>query len=166
MSQLSDRSVLQLCVTARFYLENKGKYILEAWGHDDPNDVKGESGRDREHPPFPRHLAPLFICFFLLLLDLPYVIWASQECCLFYLRSSLPSLPLIYFLGLFPSLSFSHGHSGLLFPILTWPSISHKHELGQKHVFHSSIIPILSMLFLFWTLHVLISKMCNARVAS
>ena len=29
MSQLSDRSVLQLHVTAQFYLENKGKYILE-----------------------------------------------------------------------------------------------------------------------------------------
>ena len=30
MSQLSDRSALQLRVTAQFYLENKGKYILEA----------------------------------------------------------------------------------------------------------------------------------------
>ena len=28
-------------------------------------------------------------------------------------------LPLFYFLGLFPSLSFSHHHLGLLFPILT-----------------------------------------------
>ena len=26
----SDRPVLQLCVTAQFYLESKGKYILEA----------------------------------------------------------------------------------------------------------------------------------------
>ena len=53
--------------------------------------------------------------------SLPYVNWASQECCLFYLRSSLWSLdlPLFYFPGLFPSLSFSHHHSGLLFPILT-----------------------------------------------
>ena len=34
--QLSDGSVLQLQVTAQFYLENKGKYTLEAWGHDDP----------------------------------------------------------------------------------------------------------------------------------
>ena len=49
---------------------------------------------------------------------LPYVNWASQECCLFYLRSSLWSsdLPLFYFRGLFPSLSFSHPHSGLFFP--------------------------------------------------
>ena len=30
MSQLSDRSVLQLRVTAQFYLENKEKDILEA----------------------------------------------------------------------------------------------------------------------------------------
>ena len=63
----------------------------------------------------------LFLCFFLLPLGLPYVNWASQECCLFYLRSSLQSsdLPLFYFHELFPSLSFSHHHSGLLFPILT-----------------------------------------------
>ena len=54
-------------------------------------------------------LAPLFM-FFLLPLGLLYVNWASQECCLFYLRSSLQSsdLPLFYVLGFFPSLSFSH----------------------------------------------------------
>ena len=46
-----------------------------------------------------------FYVFFLLPLDLPYVNWASQECCLFYLRSSLQSsdLLLFYFPGLFPS---------------------------------------------------------------
>ena len=55
-SQLLDRSVLQLHVTAQFYLENKEKYILKAWGHADPKDSK-----IRESPgPF----APLFICFF------------------------------------------------------------------------------------------------------
>ena len=44
----------------------------------------------------------------------------SQECSLFYLKSSLWSsdLLLFYFCGLFPSLSFSHRHFGLLFPIL------------------------------------------------
>jgi len=64
----------------------------------------------------PGPLAPLFICFFLPL-GLPYVYWASQEYCFFYLRASLWSLdlPLFYFHGLFPSLSFSHRHSGLLF---------------------------------------------------
>ena len=65
-------------------------------------------------------LTPLFM-FFLLPLSLPYVNWASQEGCLFYLRSSLQSsdLLLFYSCGLFSSLCFSHHHSGLLFPILT-----------------------------------------------
>ena len=60
-----------------------------------------------------------FICFFLLPLSLLYVNWASQEA--IYLRFSLQSLdlPLFYFHGLFPSLSFSHHHFGLLFPILS-----------------------------------------------
>ena len=65
-------------------------------------------------------LAPLFMCFFShhpCPPSLPYVNWANQEGCLFYLRSS--DLPLFYFHGLFPSLSFSHGHSGLFFPMLT-----------------------------------------------
>ena len=44
------RPVLQLRVTAPFYLESKRKYILEAWGHADPKDVK-------------RREAPLFVCF-------------------------------------------------------------------------------------------------------
>ena len=63
----------------------------------------------------------LFLYAFPPSLGLPCVNWASQECCLFYRRSSLCSsdLPLFYFRGLFPSLSFSHRHSGLLFPILT-----------------------------------------------
>ena len=112
----SGRSVLQFRVTAQFYLESKGKYILKACmpsGHADPKD------RKRREAPGPI-LASLFM-FFLLPLGLPYVNWASQDCCLFYLRSSLWSsdLPLFYFCRLFPSLSFSHRHSGLLFPILT-----------------------------------------------
>lgn len=63
----------------------------------------------------PGPLAPLFICFFLPL-GLPYVNSASQECSLFYLRSSLQSsdLRLFYFFRLFPSLSFSYPHSGHL----------------------------------------------------
>ena len=74
----------------------------------------------REERETPGPLAPLFVCFFLPL-GLPCVNWASQGCCLFYLRSSLRSLDLFlfYFWWLFPSLSFSHHHSGLLFPILT-----------------------------------------------
>ena len=56
-------------------------------------------GRERETP---SPLAPLFICFFVPL-GLTYVNWASQECDLFYLRSSFWSsdLPLFYFHGLF-----------------------------------------------------------------
>ena len=75
--------------------------------------------RREERPPSPI-LTPLFM-FFLLLLGLPFVNWATQEHCLFDLRSSLWSLdpPLFYFHRLFPSLSFSHHHSRLLFPILT-----------------------------------------------
>ena len=62
----------------------------------------GEGERETPGP-----LAPLFICFFLPL-GLPYVNWASQECCLLLLRSSLGSLdlPLIYFHWLFPSVVF------------------------------------------------------------
>ena len=46
----------------------------------------------------------------------------SQECCLFYLKSSLWSsdLLLFYFRGLFPSLSFSHRHFWTPFPYSTY----------------------------------------------
>ena len=62
----------------------------------------------------------LLFLYVFLFLGLSCVNWASQECCLFYLRSSLWSsdLFLFYFCGLFSSLSFSHGHSGLLSPML------------------------------------------------
>ena len=68
-------------------------------------------------------LAPLFICFFLLPLSLPYVNWASQEGCLFHLRFSLWSwssdLPLFYVHRLFP-LSFS---------LLFWTPFSYSNYL-------------------------------------
>ena len=121
----SSWTVWQLCVTAQFYLENKRKYILKGWGQADPKDMRRRErewertrvrGRER-----PLALWLLFLYDFLFPLGLPYINWASQECWLFYLRSSLQSsdLPLFYFCRLFPSLSFSHRHSGLLFPILT-----------------------------------------------
>ena len=118
--QLLDGPVLQLHVTAQFYLGKKGKYILEAWGRDDPKDMKRrERDRERERDRASEReretlvLWLLFLYVFLLPLGLPYVNWASQECCLFYLRSSLWSsdLPLFYFCGFFSSLSFSHHHS-------------------------------------------------------
>ena len=54
-------------------------------------------------------------------LSLPYVKWASQEGCLFRLRFSLWSSKFssFFFLQAFSSLSFSHLHFELLFPILT-----------------------------------------------
>ena len=67
-------------------------------------------------------LSPLFICFFLLPLNVPCVSWASQEGCWFHLRFSLQSSDflLFHFCGFFfLSLSFSHHHLGLLLPILT-----------------------------------------------
>ena len=86
----------------------------------------GENKREREQEwewerqrgrEAPRPLAPPFVCFlfFPLPLGLPYVNWASQECCLFYLRSSLLSsgFSFFYFHVLFPFLSFGHRHSGL-----------------------------------------------------
>ena len=55
----------------------------------------------------PGPLARLFVCVSLPL-GLLCVNWASQECCLLYLRSSLQSLdlPLFYFRRLFPFLGF------------------------------------------------------------
>ena len=66
----------------------------------------GQRERERERAS-ELALAPLFM-FFFLPLGLSYVNWVSQVCCLFYLRSSLRSsdLPLFYFHGLSPSLSF------------------------------------------------------------
>ena len=106
-SQLSDR------VTAQCYcsvlLKNKGKYVLKVWGHADPKDARRkERKREREHARAeerPPGLWLLFLYVFSLPLGLPYVNWASQDCCLFYLRSSLWSsyLPLFYFCRLFPS---------------------------------------------------------------
>ena len=59
--------------------------------------TRARGGRGRETP---GPLAPLFICLSLPP-GLPYVNWASQECCLSYLRSSLRAsdLPLFCFLG-------------------------------------------------------------------
>ena len=61
-----------------------------------------ESQRAKEQEPF----APLFICFSLPL-GLPYANWANQECCLFYLKSSLRSsdLPLTFLCSIFTGFS-------------------------------------------------------------
>ena len=80
--EVTDGPVFQLCVTAQFYLESKGKYIFEAWGQANPKDAKRSPGLN---------FGSSFYMFFLLPLNLPYVNWANQEGCLFYLRSSLQS---------------------------------------------------------------------------
>ena len=49
-SQTDLYRVLQLRITAQFYLENKGKYILEALGHANPKDAKRRQ-RAHERPP-------------------------------------------------------------------------------------------------------------------
>ena len=50
----SSQTVLQCHVTAQFYLESKGKYILEVRGHADPEDAKRrESARALERDPWP-----------------------------------------------------------------------------------------------------------------
>ena len=54
--EVTDGPVLQLCVTAQFYLESKGKYILRVWGHADPKDTKIRGS--------PAQFWLLFLCFF------------------------------------------------------------------------------------------------------
>ena len=80
-------SVLQLS----FIQKIAGNYILEVSGNADPKTRREE-----------RAVWLLFLCFFSPL-GLPYVNWASQECCLFYLRSSLRSsdLPLTFLCSIF-----------------------------------------------------------------
>ena len=59
VSQLSARQ----CYSSRtdqFYLENKGKYILEASGHADPKDAE----RRERAPPLPQPFGSSFYMFF------------------------------------------------------------------------------------------------------
>ena len=107
------RPVLQLGYSSEFYSASKGKYNLEVWRWADP---KGEASI---------HLGFLLLCVCLLpTLSLPYANWASQEEGVFVCEnwSSHSSLQIFFcsiFAGFSLSLSFSHCHFGLLFPILT-----------------------------------------------
>ena len=109
----------QISVTALFYLEDSRKIHLRG--------LRARGSKVRRRPP-PRRGERASRLWLLdshvsLSLGLSFVNWATQECCLFHLRSSLRSSDLLLFCirGLFPSLSFSHRHFGLLFPILpTW----------------------------------------------
>ena len=53
-----DGPVLQLYVSAQFYLESKGKYILKAWGQTDPKDVKRREAPGSILAPLFTHLSP------------------------------------------------------------------------------------------------------------
>ena len=94
--------------------------LIQRYRNSAPRWGGGVGGRERAHT---RPLAALFMFFFSFPLGLPYANWA-QTGALLYLKCSLvlePSfdLPLVYFHGLYPSMSFSHPHFGLFFPILT-----------------------------------------------
>ena len=98
----------QISVTALFYLEDSRKIHLRGMRACRSKDAKRrvpQSAGEREKER-PLSLWLLFLNIFSSPLGLPYVNWASQECCLFYLRFSLRSsdLPLFYFHGLFPCL--------------------------------------------------------------
>ena len=113
----------QIGVTALFYLEDSRKIHLRGVRAHRSKDTRRRAPQCAGERERELALAPLFICFFL-----PR---GPTLCKLGLVRSAVlpevftlvlgPSfdLPLFYFHGLFPSLSFSHRHSGLLFPILT-----------------------------------------------
>ena len=109
---------LQISITAPCY----SSVLFRKQRKINPRSVKvGQPKRREEKRSFQSNFGSSFYMISLLPLSLPCVNWVSQEGCLFYLRFSLRSsdLPLFYFCGLLPSLSFSQHHSGLLFPILT-----------------------------------------------
>ena len=85
--------MLQFSVTALFYLEDSRKIHLQGIRARRSKDTKRRAPQCAGERASELALAPLFIrvffvlfCFFL---GLSCVNWASQECCLFYLRSSL-----------------------------------------------------------------------------
>ena len=67
--------------------------------------VGGRGERERERERESKSFGSSFMFF--LPLGLPYVNWASQECCLFYLRSSFQSsdLPLTFLCSIFAGFS-------------------------------------------------------------
>ena len=88
--------------TDQFYLEKKENTSSRLEGMP----TQKTRGKRREGARDPWPFGSSFYMFFLLPLGLPCVHGASQECCLFHLRSSVWSsdLPLFYFWGLSPCL--------------------------------------------------------------
>ena len=133
MLQLLDKSVLQHSVTALFYLEDSRKIHLRGVKAHQSKDTKrrapqhaggrrrgpeqthvGESQRERLAPPFTCFLPPgPAVC------NLGSARRAVLPEVLTPVLGPFFDLPLFYFHGLFPSLSFSQPHFGVLFPILT-----------------------------------------------
>ena len=94
--------MLQLSVTALFYLEDSRKIHLRGVRARRSKDTRRAPQRAGERESW----LWLLYLYVSVSLGLSYVNWASQECCLFYLRSSLRSSDLLFhFHGLFPSLS-------------------------------------------------------------
>ena len=111
----------QISVTALFYLEDSRKIHLSGVRARRSKDTRRRAPQRRRERERELALAPLFICFSL---PGPVLCKLGQPGVLFVLPEVLtPSsdLLLFNFPGLFPSLSCSHRHFGLLFPILpTW----------------------------------------------
>ena len=99
--EVKDRPLLQLYVTAQFYLASKGKYILKARGQANTKDSKKIEDCDLI-------LAPLFMYFSLLPPELALCKLGWPGRLFFYLTCSLQSsdLPLFYFLGRLPFFVF------------------------------------------------------------
>ena len=116
-------------VTAEFYLASKGKYTLKAWGGPTPKETPQST------------LASPFIRFVSSPPSLTYANWASQDGCLFHLRFSLQSSDFLsfHFCGLFLSLTFSHHHFRLLFPIQGFPGDSVKNLPAMQETWVQSL---------------------------
>ena len=95
----------QISVTAQFYFKDSRKIHLRGVRARRSKDMRR---REPQRGGEGQSWLWLLCLYVYVSLGLSYVNWASQECCLFYLRSSLRSseLLLFHFHGLFPSLSF------------------------------------------------------------
>ena len=121
--QLLDKSVLQLSVTALFYLDNSKKIHPRGVRACRPKDVKRRAPQRASGGGAGRERAGFGASFYMSLsLPVPVLCKLGQPGVLFVLPEVLTPVlgpSFVLFLGLFPSRSFSHRHSGLLFPMLT-----------------------------------------------
>ena len=108
ISALRRTSITAPCYSSILFRKQR-KIHPKVWGHADPKDTKREE-RERNKRVctcMGERLRPFGSSFYVCFPPpgLPYVIWASQECCLFYLRSSLWSSDLLC--SIFMGFSFS-----------------------------------------------------------